>query len=216
MDKDGVILDNGARVPADMVIMSIGVRPDTGFLKDSGIELGARGEILVNQYMETSAEDVYALGDAVSVEHVVSGQKVLIPLASPANKQGRIVGDNLCGRKTAYKGSQGTSVMKFFDMTVAVTGEKEESLIAQGRPYRKVITTSASQAGYYPGGDMMTIKTLFDPGTAVILGAQIVGGKGVDKRIDDLANAVRFQLTGYDLQEMELAYALHFHRPRTL
>ena len=210
MDKDGIILDNGVRVPADMVIMSIGVRPDTGFLKDSAIELGARGEILVNQYMETSAEDVYALGDAVSVKHVVSGQKVLIPLASPANKQGRIVGDNLCGRKTAYKGSQGTSVMKFFDMTVAVTGEKEESLIAQGRPYRKVITTSASQAGYYPGGDMMTIKTIFDPVTAVILGAQIVGGKGVDKRIDDLANAVRFKLSGFDLQEMELAYAPPF------
>lgn len=210
MDKDGVILESGARVPARMVIMSIGVRPDTGFLKDSGLALGLRGEILVNQYMETSAQDVYALGDAVSVEHVVSGQKVLIPLASPANKQGRIVGDNLCGKKTAYKGSQGTSVMKFFDMTVAVTGEKEESLAAQGRPYRKVITTSASQAGYYPGGDMMTIKTLFDPETAVILGAQIVGGKGVDKRIDALANAVRFKLTGYDLQEMELAYAPPF------
>lgn len=210
MDGSGVILENGAKVPADMVIMSIGVRPDTGFLKDSGIELGARGEIIVNTYMETSAADVYALGDAVSVEHVVSGQKVLIPLASPANKQGRIVGDNLCGKKTAYKGSQGTSVMKFFDMTVAVTGEKEESLKAQGRPYRKAITTSASQAGYYPGGDMMTIKTLFDPETAVILGAQIVGGKGVDKRIDDLANAVRFKLTGYDLQEMELAYAPPF------
>ena len=131
MDGSGVILKNGAKVPADMVIMSIGVRPDTGFLKDSGIELGARGEIIVNTYMETSAADVYALGDAVSAEHVVSGQKVLIPLASPANKQGRIVGDNLCGKKTAYKGSQGTSVMKFFDMTVAVTGEKEESLKAQ-------------------------------------------------------------------------------------
>lgn len=210
MDGSGVILKNGTHVPADMVIMSIGVRPDTGFLKDSGIELGARGEIIVNEYMETSAADVYALGDAVSVEHVVSGQKVLIPLASPANKQGRITADNLCGRKTPYKGSQGTSVMKFFDMTVAVTGEKEEALLAQGRPYRKVITTSASHAGYYPGGNMMTIKTLFDPETGMILGAQIVGGKGVDKRIDDLANAVRFKLTAYDLQEMELAYAPPF------
>ncbi|MFQ9704148.1 MAG: hypothetical protein ACLR0U_22755 [Enterocloster clostridioformis] len=169
------------------------------------------GEILVNQYMETSAEDVYALGDAVSVKHVVSGQKVLIPLASPANKQGRIVGDNLCRQKDCFiREARALPVMKFFDMTVAVTGEKEESLIAQGRPYRKVITTSASQAGYYPGGDMMTIKTIFDPVTAVILGAQIVGGKGVDKRIDDLANAVRFKLSGYDLQEMELAYAPPF------
>lgn len=210
MDSQGVILEDGTKVEADMVILSIGVRPDTAFLKDSGIELGARGEILVNEYLETSAEDVYALGDAVSVTHIVSGNKVLIPLASPANKQGRIVGDNLCGRKVPYKGSQGTSVMKFFDMTVAVTGEKEESLIAQGRPYQKVITTSASHAGYYPGGGMMTVKTLFDPESGVILGAQIVGGKGVDKRIDDLANGVRFKLTCYDLQEMELSYAPPF------
>lgn len=211
MDEGGVILSNGTKVPADMVILSIGVRPDTGFLADSGIELGARGEILVNEYMETSAADVYALGDAVSVSHVVSGKKVLIPLASPANKQGRIVGDNLCGRKIAYKGSQGTSIMKFFGMTVAVTGEKEESLKAQGRPYQKVITTSASQAGYYPGGEMMTVKTIFDPETGRILGAQIVGGiKGVDKRIDDMANAVRFGMTCYDLQEMELSYAPPF------
>lgn len=210
MDKDGVILSDGTRVAADMVILSIGVRPDTRFLADSGIELGARGEILVNEYMETSVSDVYALGDAVSVTHVVNGSKVLIPLASPANKQGRIVADNLCGRKTAYKGSQGTSIMKFFDMTVAVTGEKEESLKAQNRKYGKVITTSASQAGYYPGGEMMTVKTIFDPDNGVILGAQIVGGKGVDKRIDDLANAVRFKLTAYELQEMELAYAPPF------
>lgn len=210
MDEEGVILSDGRKVQADMVILSIGVRPDTGFLKDSGIALGQRGEILVNEYMETSAADVYALGDAVSVRHVVSGNQVLIPLASPANKQGRIVGDNLCGKRTAYKGSQGTSIMKFFGMTVAVTGEKEESLAAQGRSYKKVITTSASQAGYYPGGEMMTVKTLFDPETGVILGAQIVGGKGVDKRIDDLANAVRFKMTAYDLQEMELAYAPPF------
>ncbi len=210
MDKEGVVLKDGTRVPADMVILSIGVRPDTGFLKDSGISLGQRGEILVNEFMETSAPDVYALGDAVAVNHVVSGKPVLIPLASPANKQGRIVGDNLCGKRVSYKGSQGTSIMKFFGMTVAVTGEKEESLLAQGRPFKKVITTSASQAGYYPGGEMMTVKTLFDPDTGVVLGAQIVGGKGVDKRIDDLANAVRFCLTGYDLQEMELAYAPPF------
>ncbi len=210
MDSEGVILSDGRKVPADMVILSIGVRPDTRFLADSGITLGERGQILVNEYMETSVPDVYALGDAVSVTHVVSGKQTMIPLASPANKQGRIVGDNLCGKKVSYKGSQGTSIMKFFGMTVAVTGEKEESLKAQNRPYRKVITTSASQAGYYPGGEMMTVKTMFDPETGRILGAQIVGGKGVDKRIDDLANAVRFKLTGYDLQEMELAYAPPF------
>lgn len=210
MDREGVILADGRKVPADMVILSIGVRPDTGFLKDSGVELGTRGEILVNEYMETSAEDVYALGDGTSVRNFVSGEQTLIPLAGPANKQGRIVADNLSGRHSIYKGSQGTSIMKFFDMTVAVTGEKEESLSAKGRPFRKAITTSACHAGYYPGGDMMTVKTLFDPDTGVILGAQIVGSQGVDKRIDDLANAVRFKLTGKDLQEMELAYAPPF------
>ena len=125
---------DGRKVPADMVILSIGVRPDTGFLKDSGVELGTRGEILVNEYMETSAEDVYALGDGTSVRNFVSGEQTLIPLAGPANKQGRIVADNLSGRHSIYKGSQGTSIMKFFDMTVAVTGEKEESLSAKGRP----------------------------------------------------------------------------------
>lgn len=210
MDRGSVSLSDGTKIEADMVILSIGVRPDTAFLKGSGIELGSRGEILINEYLETSAEDVYALGDAVSVTHIVSKNKALIPLASPANKQGRIVGDNLCGRRVSYKGSQGTSVMKFFDMTVAVTGEKEESLLAQGRPCRKVITTSASQAGYYPGGTMMTVKTLFDPDSGLILGAQIVGGKGVDKRIDHFANGVRFKLTCYDLQEMELSYAPPF------
>ena len=210
MDRDGVILGDGTRIQADMVLLSIGVRPDTAFLKDSGIQLGARGEILVNEHMETSVPDVYALGDAASVLNIVSGQQTLIPLAGPANKQGRIVADNLVGRHSVYKGSQGTSIMKFFDMTVAVTGEKEEALKARGGIYRKAVTTSACHAGYYPGGEMMTIKTLFDPRTGVILGAQIVGGQGVDKRIDDLANAVRFKLTGRDLQEMELAYAPPF------
>lgn len=210
MEKGKVILSGGSEVAADFVILSIGVRPDTAFLKDSHIELGDRGEILVNPYMETSASDVYALGDAVSVKHVVSKELMLIPLASPANKQGRLVGDNLCGRKHAYKGSQGTSIMKFFDKTVAVTGEKEESLIARNCPYEKVFTSSASHAGYYPGGDTMTVKTIFEPGCGRILGAQIIGGSGVDKRIDDLANAVRFQMTCYDLQEMELSYAPPF------
>lgn len=211
LDENGVMLSDGTRVSADMVILSVGVRPDTAFLKGSGIELGERGEILVNEYMETSVPDVYALGDAVSVNHIVSGKKVIIPLASPANKQGRIVGDNLCGHKVAYKGSQGTSIMKFFGMTIAATGETEEALKKQGKLYQKVITTSASWAGYYPGGEMMTIKTIFDPETGRILGAQIVGGgNGVDKRIDDMANAVRFGMTCYDLQEMELAYAPPF------
>lgn len=160
--KDYVLLGSGERVKADLVILSIGVRPATGFLRDSGIALGRRGEIVVNQYMEASYKDIYALGDAVAVPHVVSGQQVLIPLASPANKQGRIVGDNLCGKRRAYKGSQ------------------------------------------------MFVKTLYDPEGGRILGAQIVGRDGVDKRIDLLANAVRFGQSCYELQEEELSYAPPF------
>lgn len=210
VEEDSVVLSDGSKVKADLVILSIGVRPATAFLRDSGIALGQRGEIVVNEYMETSHQDIYALGDAVAVSHVVSGQKVLIPLASPANKQGRIVGDNLCGKRCAYRGSQGTSIMKFFDLTVAVTGEKEESLRSQRRSYRKVFTVSASHAGYYPGGSQMYIKTLFEPESGRILGAQIVGKDGVDKRIDLLANAVRFGQTCYELQEEELSYAPPF------
>lgn len=204
-----VILDDGTEVCADMVILSIGVTPETGFLKDSGITLGPRGEILTDEYLGTNVSDVFALGDAASVRHLVSGRQTLIPLASPANKQARIVADNLCGKRVVYKGSQGTSIMKFFDLTVAVTGEKEESLKQAGIPYRKTFTYSPSHAGYYPGALMMSIKLLYtDEGR--ILGAQITGGEGVDKRIDDLANALRFGLTVYDLQEMELSYAPPF------
>ena len=210
IDPQGVILKDGTHIEADMIILSMGVRPATGFLEGSKIARGTRGEILVDPYMETSCPDVYALGDAVSVDHVVSGQKVLIPLASPANKQGRIVADNLTGKKRAYKGSQGTSIMRFFDLTAAVTGEKEDSLKAQGRPYGKVFTVSASHAGYYPGGSQMVIKTLFDPESGQILGAQIVGQDGVDKRIDLLAAAVRSAQTCYQLQEEELSYAPPF------
>ena len=207
--KNTVLLDDGSAVDADMVVLSIGVSPETRFLKDSGVTLGGRGEILVDEQLRTSAPDIYALGDAAAVTNLVSGRTQVIPLAGPANKQARIVADVICGRKAAYKGSIGTSVMKFFDMTVACTGEKEESLKAAGTPYHKSFTVSASHAGYYPDGTQMVIKLLFnDEGR--ILGAQIVGGDGVDKRIDDLAIAVRFGLTVYDLEEMELAYAPPF------
>jgi len=204
-----VLLDDKTELSADMVIISIGISPSTGFLKDSGIELGQRGEIIVDEFMRTSVKDVYALGDAASVKHIVSGRKVIIPLASPANKQGRITADNISGREVSYAGSQGTSIMKFFDMAVAVTGLKEEALKAEGIKYLKSFTYSASHAGYYPGGDMMAIKLLFTH-EGKILGAQITGGKGVDKRIDSIANAIRFGLSVYDLQEMELAYAPPF------
>lgn len=208
--ENSVLLENGDSVVADMVILSIGVAPETKFLRDSGISLGARGEILVNEYMETNITDIYALGDAASVKNIVTGKQTIIPLASPANKQARIVGDNLCGKKSSYSGSQGTSIMKLFDMTVACTGEKEENLKRASVAYRKSITTSASHAGYYPGGTTMTVKLLFEPESGRILGSQIVGVSGVDKRIDDIANAIRFGMTVYDLQEMELAYAPPF------
>jgi len=207
--KNTVELEDGTSIPADMVILSIGVAPETRFLQGSGVELGRRGEILIDDQMKTSVEDIYALGDAATVKNIVNGNTVVIPLAGPANKQGRLVADVICGKDVHYKGSQGTSIMKLFEMTVACTGEKEESLIAAGTPYRKTYTVSSSHAGYYPGGTQMVIKLIYtDEGK--ILGAQIVGGDGVDKRIDDLAIAIRFGLSVYDLEEFELAYAPPF------
>ena len=207
--ENGVLLEGGAVVPADMVILSIGVRPETRFLQDSGVELGARGEILVDEQLRTSVPDIFALGDAATVRNLVSGRQQVIPLAGPANKQARIVADVICGKDARYKGSIGTSVMKFFEMTVATAGEKEESLKAAGTPYRKTFTVSSSHAGYYPGGTQMIIKLLYSP-EGRVLGAQIVGGEGVDKRIDTLAVAIRFGMTVSDLAEMELAYAPPF------
>ena len=157
---DTVQLEDGAAIPADMVILSIGVSPETRFLQGSGVALGPRGEILVDQQLRTSVEDVYALGDAAAVRNLVTGKTQVIPLAGPANKQARIVADVVCGRDACYRGSIGTSIMKFFEMTVACAGEKEESLRAAGTPYRKSYTVSASHAGYYPGGTQMIIKLL--------------------------------------------------------
>ena len=207
--KNTVELEDGTSIPADMVILSIGVAPETRFLQGSGVELGRRGEILINEKMETSVKDIYALGDAATVKNIINGNTVVIPLAGPANKQGRLVADIICGKDVSYKGSQGTSIMKLFEMTVACTGEKEESLIAAGIPYRKTYTVSSSHAGYYPGGTQMVVKLIYND-EGKILGAQIVGGDGVDKRIDDLAIAIRFGLSVYDLEEFELAYAPPF------
>lgn len=210
IEEGFVLLDDGTRVDAELVLLSIGVAPETDFLRGSGIALGKRGEILVNDYLETSVPNIYAVGDAVSVTNLVTKTAGSIPLAGPANKQGRIVADMLCGRRRPYEGSLGASVMKLFDMTVAAVGAKEETLAALGIAYRKSFTYSASHAGYYPGGTMMLIKLLFAPDTGKVLGAQIVGYDGVDKRIDSISNAIRFGLTIYDLQKMELAYAPPF------
>ena len=200
---------------ADMVILAIGVTPETQLAKEAGLRLGQRGSIAVNDRMETSDPDIYAVGDAVEVRHFVTGTETLIPLAGPANKQGRIAADNICGRQSRYKGSQGSSVLKLFDMTVAATGINEDVAKKAGIKYDKVITFTASHATYYPGASNMTVKTLFDPQGGKILGAQIVGFEGVDKRIDVLATAIRAGMTVYDLEELELSYAPPTLPPKT-
>jgi len=205
-DKE-VILASGLAVEADMVLLSIGVLPETGFIKSSGIALGTRGQIIVNERMETSAPDVYALGDAISVKTFTGREDAIIPLASPANKQARLVADLLCGIPRTYNGTQGTAIAKVFDMTVAVTGESEKSLTRLGTPYLKAYTYSNSHAAYYPGAVPMFIKLLFAPVDGKILGAQITGYETVDKRIDVIATAIRGGMTVYDLEELELSYA---------
>lgn len=208
--KYGVELSDGGFVPCEMVVLSIGVKPTTEFLKDSGIALGARGEILVDEYLHTNKEGVWAVGDAIAVKHFVSGEQVIIPLASPANKQARIVADNIKGRKTKYTGTQGTSIAKVFDMTVASTGLTEKDCIALGIDYHKSFSATNNHAGYYPNPQMMTVKLLYTKGEGKVLGGQIVGYSGVDKRIDVLATAIRAGMTVFDLHQLELAYAPPF------
>lgn len=197
-------------IETDMVVVGIGVRPETKLASEAGLKLGNRGGILVNEYMQTSDPDIYAVGDAAEVRDFIHGGTVLIPLAGPANKQGRIAADNICGRNSAYKGTQGTSIVKVFDMTVALTGSNEKQLDRMGANYIKSITHSSHHAGYYPGAEMMSIKLLFGKADGRILGAQIIGYEGVDKRIDVIATAVRAGMTVFDLEELELAYAPPF------
>lgn len=205
-----VVLDDDTRVQAEFAVVCAGVRPQTRFLEHSGIVLGMRGEICVDGHMETSAKDIYALGDAVSVENIVGGQREMVPLASPAARQARTVAGEITGKRQAYQGTQGTSVLRLFSRTAAGTGMNEEKLKKSGIPYRKSYTYSGSHAGYYPGADMMSLKLLFSPEDGRVLGAQIVGGDGVDKRIDVLSCAVRGKWDIYHLQDLELAYAPPF------
>ena len=202
-----VLLKDEESLHTDMVILAIGVTPDTGLAKDAGLELGIKGSILVNERMETSIPDIYAVGDAVQVKHSVTGQDALISLAGPANKQGRIAADNICGGDSRYNGSQGSSVIKVFDMTAAITGINETNAKKAGIETDKVILSPMSHAGYYPGGKMMTMKVLFEKNTYRLLGAQIVGYDGVDKRIDVLATAIHAGMKAFDLKELDLAYA---------
>ena len=202
-----VLLKDEAPLHTDMVVLAIGVSPDTGLAKDAGLELGIKGSILVNDRMETSVPDIYAVGDAVQVKHYVTGQDALIALAGPANKQGRIAADNICGGDSRYSGSQGSSVVKVFDLTAAATGVNETNAGKAGLSVDSVVLSPMSHAGYYPGGKVMTMKVVFEKETYRLLGAQIVGYEGVDKRIDVLATAIRAGLKATELKELELAYA---------
>ena len=209
-EKDGgvdVLLADAAPLHADMVVLAIGVTPDSHLAKEAGLELGVRGSILVNDRMETSVPDIYAVGDAVQVKHFVTGEDTLIALAGPANKQGRIAADNICGGDSRYAGSQGSSVIQVFDLTAAVTGINETTAKRLGIQADTVVLSPMSHAGYYPGGKLMTMKVVFEPKTGRLLGAQIVGYDGVDKRIDVLATAIRAGLNGVQLKELDLAYA---------
>lgn len=209
-EKDGgvdVLLKDEAPLHADMVVLAIGVTPDTALAKEAGLELGIKGSIVVNDRMETSVPDIYAAGDAVQVKHYVTGQDALISLAGPANKQGRIIADNICGGDSLYQGSQGSSVIKIFDMTAATTGINETNAKKAGLDTDKVILSPMSHAGYYPGGKVMTMKVVFEKETYRLLGAQIVGYEGVDKRIDVLATAIHAGLKATELKDLDLAYA---------
>lgn len=204
-----VTLSSG-QVETDMVILAVGVRPDTALAKEAGLTLNPRGAIVVDEHMLTSDPDIYAVGDAVEITDFVTGQKGYIPLAGPANKQGRIAADNICGIPSVYKNTQGSSILKVFDMTVATTGVNERTAKAAGLNYDKVYTYSNSHASYYPGSTGMSIKTIYEKGTGRILGAQIVGFDGVDKRCDVLATAIRAGMTASDLCDLELCYAPPF------
>lgn len=205
-----VVLKSGKTIPVDMVIMAIGVKPETKLAREAGLMIGERGGIKVDEYLRTSDQSIYAVGDAIEVIDFVQGINTLIPLAGPANKQGRTAADNICGRSVKFNGSQGTSILKVFDLTAAKVGNTEWMLKRANIPYLKSYTHSASHAGYYPGAFVMTIKLIFSPEDGKILGAEIVGRDGVDKRIDVLSTAMRSELTVYDLEELELAYAPPF------
>ncbi len=209
INENTVVLQNG-EITADMIIMSVGVRPETAIAKDCGIELNARGSIIVNNKMQTNIPNIYAVGDAVEVENFITKKPAFIPLAGPANKQGRIAADNIAGYESVYTGTQGSAVLKLFDITVATTGLNEKSATSAGIDYDKTYTYSASHATYYPGAAQMSIKALWDKKTLKIIGAQIVGFDGVDKRMDVLATAIRFGAKITDLTTLELCYAPPF------
>ncbi|EPO0024217.1 FAD-dependent oxidoreductase [Vibrio alginolyticus] len=200
-------LNNGERLTTDILIMAIGVRPETKLAKEACLEIGALGGIYINEYMQTSDPSIYAVGDAVEEKDFVTGEQTLVPLAGPANRQGRMAADNMLGRQETYQGTQGTAICKIFDLAVASTGKNEKQLKRENIAYEKVYVHTASHASYYPGAETVSFKMLFDPVTGKILGAQAVGKDGVDKRIDVMAVAQRAGMTVEQLQHLELTYA---------
>ena len=206
-DNVEVLLKDAASVTTDLVILAIGVTPDSHLAVEAGIKTGIKGSIAVNDRMETSVPDIYAVGDAVEVQHRITGAKSLIALAGPANRQGRIAADNICGGDSRYPGSMGSSVIKVFELTAACTGINEKTALQAGIDYDKVYLSPSSHASYYPGGKVMTMKILWEKGSKRLLGAQIIGADGVDKRIDVLAAAMAAGITAPQLAELDLAYA---------
>ena len=211
-DKGSIVtlLDDGQEISADIVLLAIGVTPENSLAKQAGLKLGAKGSIVVNDRMETSVADIYAVGDAVQIKHFVSEEDTVIALAGPANKQGRIVADNICGVNSRYLGSMGSSIIKIFDMAVASTGLTEKSAKALGIECESVVLSPASHAGYYPNAKVMTMKVVFEKGTLKLLGAQIIGAEGVDKRLDVLATAIQCGIKADMLKNLDLAYAPPF------
>lgn len=208
-EHNRILLQKG-EINADMVIMSVGVRPETAIAKACGIETNSRGSIIVDSKMHTNLPNIYAVGDAVEVKNFITNAPSFIPLAGPANKQGRIAADNIAGYESEYTGTQGSAVLKMFDMTVATTGLNEKSAQLSKIDYDKVYIYSSSHASYYPNGNMMSIKALWDKKSLKIIGAQITGFDGVDKRMDVIASAIRFGGKITDLTQLELCYAPPF------
>jgi len=209
-DRNGQVvatLESGATVTADLVILAVGVRPDTPLARDADLKLSERGAIVVDEHMRTSDPHIYAVGDAVEVRDPVLGGTTFVPLAGPANRQARIAIDNIFGRESTFRGTQGTSVVRLFGLTAGSTGPSEKILKQRGAPYRKVYVHRGHHVGYFPGAQSLHIKLLYAPENGRVLGAQIVGADGVDKRIDVLAVAIQAGLTVHDLEEAELAYA---------
>lgn len=201
-----VELDDG-RLEVDMVLLSVGVRPESALAKAAGLAVNDRGAVIVDHYLQTSNPDIWAIGDVIQVYNPISESNTYIPLAGPANKQGRIAAENVLGKKSRYRGTIGASILKLFDTTVATTGLNESTAMQAGIPYDKVYLAPSSHAGYYPGGEVISIKVLFEKKTGRILGGQMIGKSGVDKRIDVLSSAIYFGGTANDLADMELSYA---------